>query len=179
MHFSFFSLSGCWTQKIRLIPKNETEYAIPLISSSFRHDSRDFPNFRVRFLADWFFISMKIHRNPRFASFKDCLNWSTKRSIDRILTRIYPKFLSSHHSIRRDLHRVSWCTACRHKRLQTALNLKLGKLLNVDGHFGPATATAFIEFQKANGLTPNSLVQPKTIAKLGIWWGNTSLKDPR
>lgn len=54
------------------------------------------------------------------------------------------------------------------KKLQTALNQKLGKQLNVDGYFGPATAAAVIEFQKANGLTPDSVVGKKTKAKLGI-----------
>ncbi|WP_084613204.1 peptidoglycan-binding domain-containing protein [Planktothrix rubescens] len=40
--------------------------------------------------------------------------------------------------------------------------------LTVDGNFGPGVAAAVIAFQIKNGLTPDSVVGPKTKKALGL-----------
>ncbi len=54
------------------------------------------------------------------------------------------------------------------KTLQTALNAsgKAGKILTVDGAFGPLTDTAVRTFQKAKGLKADGIAGPKTWAAL-------------
>lgn len=51
------------------------------------------------------------------------------------------------------------------KKLQLLLNL-FGHNLSVDGVFGPATRAAIVSFQSVNGLVPDGIVGPKTLAKL-------------
>lgn len=51
------------------------------------------------------------------------------------------------------------------KNLQQALNAK-GYSLTVDGEFGPSTQAAVKNFQRANGLTDDGVVGPKTWEKL-------------
>ena len=51
------------------------------------------------------------------------------------------------------------------KNLQTILNSK-GYSLVVDGEFGPSTQAAVKNFQRANGLTDDGIVGPKTWEKL-------------
>ncbi|NBC31147.1 MAG: N-acetylmuramoyl-L-alanine amidase [Alphaproteobacteria bacterium] len=51
--------------------------------------------------------------------------------------------------------------------LQRALNAR-GAKLTVDGHFGPNTKTAVINFQRSRGLSPDGIVGPKTKSALGL-----------
>jgi peptidoglycan hydrolase-like protein with peptidoglycan-binding domain len=46
------------------------------------------------------------------------------------------------------------------KRMQTALRIPS------DGQFGPGTEAALKKWQSANGLTPDGVAGPKTLAKL-------------
>ncbi|HUO71107.1 MAG TPA: peptidoglycan-binding protein [Solirubrobacteraceae bacterium] len=52
------------------------------------------------------------------------------------------------------------------KRAQRALRRAPGPSLTVDGIFGPATKTAVVEFQQANGLAADGVVGPATWAAL-------------
>ncbi len=55
---------------------------------------------------------------------------------------------------------------------QIALNQK-GANLKVDGIFGPETKTAVMQFQSKNGLTPDGVFGPKSLAKNGSTCGCT------
>jgi len=57
--------------------------------------------------------------------------------------------------------------------LQTILNARYGADLEVDGNFGKSTEAAVKAFQKANGLTADGVVGPKTWKALGVT-GNTN-----
>lgn len=52
------------------------------------------------------------------------------------------------------------------KVLQTELNKVMNCGLTVDGSFGPATKTCVLSFQKANDLSQDAIVGPKTCQKL-------------
>lgn len=52
--------------------------------------------------------------------------------------------------------------------LQTILNARYGADLEVDGNFGKATESAVKAFQKANSLTADGVVGPKTWKALGV-----------
>ena len=52
------------------------------------------------------------------------------------------------------------------KILQTELNKVMNCGLTVDGSFGPATKTCVLSFQKANSLSQDAIVGPKTCQKL-------------
>lgn len=60
------------------------------------------------------------------------------------------------------------------EELQALLNAKYGSTLEIDGIFGEKTEQAVKAFQKANGLTVDGVVGPKTWAALGVNDGNTN-----
>jgi hypothetical protein len=67
-------------------------------------------------------------------------------------------------AVRRPLIRM-WDRGEHVKYLQAQLNLR-GARLKIDGNYGPLTQHAVTQFQRANGLTPDGIVGPKTWGRL-------------